>query len=558
MSDSATAAGQVPARFVDLMTVAARVLEQTSAPRIVLVGERRPLLVKLLRLAYPGSVVTSHPESVPEELHLTMATEGPYDLLIDIGSQAGKYDRFRAIFFHTRRGGSFVTALGPRGLESKGRLAWLARRLQAALATGDRPPEPGLPLTSDNRTRTERDFDALAWSISQLREDDGHLVVTNRASALPILREDDANRVLGHLQPPAAVLETLPATTLVSRSQLRRSAGVLRPEPPSTYDAPELSLRTYRDVVCHPHQIVVSGRVVLPETYRQNMRPRLRNRELVGLAPSFVQDLGGPAGELSGTWFHLDNECRGHFGHAMTEQISRLWGWKRAKERYPDARALVFQNRERGIAQWEYDLFAAGGIDPEDLWMAEDPVRVEHLVTASPMFSLPDFVHPGIEETWREIGVALDARSTLTQTPRRIFCSRRIDKRNCHNAAELEGLFAAHGFEVIFPEDHSLPDQVRIFRGAEVIAGYAGSGMYQIAFTERPRHLILVTSESYTAHNEHLMAAVLGHRVDLVLCEPDVAQPEQGWSRAAFRSDFTFDPAREGVFLREVLAGLDR
>ena len=124
-------------------------------------------------------------------------------------------------------------------------------------------------------------------------------------------------------------------------------------------------------------------------------------------------------------------------------------------------------------------------------------------------------------------------------------------------AGDVEALFESHGFTVLFPEDHPLPEQVRLVREADVVAGFAGSGMFQIAFAGGPKHVILVASESYTATNEYLISSVVGHRLDLALCRPDVPKPEDGgFSQEWYHSDFTFDDAREGVFLREVLASL--
>ena len=80
--------------------------------------------------------------------------------------------------------------------------------------------------------------------------------------------------------------------------------------------------------------------------------------------------------------------------------------------------------------------------------------------------------------------------------------------------------------------------------------------MFQIAFAGGPKHVILVGSESYTASNEYLISSVVGHRLDLVLCRPDVPKEGDGFSNASYQSDFTYDDDREGRFLREVLADL--
>jgi capsular polysaccharide biosynthesis protein len=172
------------------------------------------------------------------------------------------------------------------------------------------------------------------------------------------------------------------------------------------------------------------------------------------------------------------------------------------------------------------------------------------------MFGMPAFVHPAIAETYAAVGAALDARAVSGAAYERLFCSRRPGKRSCHNASEVEELFAAHGFTVVFPEDHPLPDQARMVRRADVVAGFAGSGMFQIAFAGGPKQVILIGSESYTASNEYLISSAVGHRLDLVICRPDVPKTGRGFSNRSYQSDFTFDPDREGVFLREVLAGL--
>jgi capsular polysaccharide biosynthesis protein len=169
---------------------------------------------------------------------------------------------------------------------------------------------------------------------------------------------------------------------------------------------------------------------------------------------------------------------------------------------------------------------------------------------------MPAYVHPSIATTYAQVGSALAGKATPSHRPPRLFCSRRPGKRTCHNAAEVEALFRAHGFTVVFPEDHPLPEQVAMVREAEVVAGFAGSGMFQIAFAGGPKHVIVVGSRSYTASNEYLISSVVGHRLDLVLCRPDVPKAGRRFDNASYQSDFTFDAGQEGRFLAEVLSEL--
>jgi capsular polysaccharide biosynthesis protein len=326
---------------------------------------------------------------------------------------------------------------------------------------------------------------------------------------------------------------------------------------PARYDAPPMFLREYAGAVCLPRQVVVRGNLVLPETFTTNEPHRRRNAALDKLSPDFArppQPTEEPVA-LPGRWFHLDNHLGWHFGHALTEQVSHLWGWARARAEDPSLGALVSADFGE-LTSWQRDLLAAGGVPPDAVHVATGPVRVERLVGCTPMFSRPAYVHPGLRETYDAISAALSERAGPGPWPRRVFLGRRSTKRACVNAAELEAEFIDAGFDVVLPEALPLADQVELVRRADVVAGYAGSAMFHVALAAAPKHVVLVVSESYPAHNEYLMSMLLGHRLDVVVCEPLVPRVDGQFTRESFHSDYTYRPEREGVFLRSVLAEL--
>ena len=157
---------------------------------------------------------------------------------------------------------------------------------------------------------------------------------------------------------------------------------------------------------------------------------------------------------------------------------------------------------------------------------------------------------------WTRVGDALAARATLRPEDDRIFISRRIAKRACRNAAEVEELFVRHGFTLVYPEDLPLPDQVAMFRRADVIAGFAGSGLFNTCFVTEPTRVIQIGHEAYTANNEYLIASVLGHELVSVVTDLDRSEDDERRNVRRFQSSFTVDLAREGEFLRQVLASL--
>src|SRR5699024_548946 len=121
-------------------------------------------------------------------------------------------------------------------------------------------------------------------------------------------------------------------------------------------------------------------------------------------------------------------------------------------------KSLVTPNLGRDLQGWELELYEAAGIATEDVKLLDHPVKVERLISPGPMFSNPVYVHPELVHTWDKVGDSLAGRATRSEFSSRIFCSRRIEKRACNNRSEVEELFAHRGFEIVFPEEHSLGD----------------------------------------------------------------------------------------------------
>ena len=92
-----------------------------------------------------------------------------------------------------------------------------------------------------------------------------------------------------------------------------------------------------------------------------------------------------------------------------------------------------------------------------------------------------------------------------------------------------------------------------MFDRAHVVAGFAGSALFNLAFCTGAKRVILISSESYTARNEYMIASVLGHSIELIWCPPDLPQPVGGFSTKAFASGFSFDFERDGRYLEDLL-----
>ncbi len=531
--------------------------EGGPTPRVVvLAGSGAPLDDVLDALPTSASVETVDAIDAgldPDLLHLRLAARAPLDLVVDTGGE-GALERLAGLVGHVRAGGAYVSVLAD-GLVSPEVTDWVRRlaALRADLSSG----AVDLP---GRKAKKRRDLATLALSV-RVWVSGRLLVAVHETDLLAKLHDAAMDDVLAARGGPDRVLTSVAAATVESRAVVRTSRPPLLNDLPASYAAPRLSLREYQHAVCLPRQAAHAATFVLPESFRDNLQPRLQNPAFEDWTARFVRRPEPPTTELPGSWFHLDTHVAGHFGHALTEQVAHLWGWHEARHLDPTVQALVFGAPESPgapLPEWTYELLEAGGVPREAIHVPAAPVRVERLLASTTAYNIGRYVHPVMADTWGRVGAALGGGDVGGSGPERVFLTRTGDKRACRNRAQVEDLFAAAGFEVVSPEHRSLADQVRLVRGASAVAGFAGSAMFHTALLGRPQHVVLITSETYPAHNEYAIAALLGHRLDLVVCPPDVPRREPGrFTLESFHSDFAVDlDGREGEFIRSVLAGL--
>ena len=545
---SATRRGRRPRRrttWADsaVVEIVVKLLADRRDALLVVIGPHDDLIERL-RAAGPDWQVL-HSDAAPGERLVDLALTGRADVIVDLSEGEQRLRDFNAAFFHLAAGGTYIVPGAADELSAHP--GPLGAYLADCWASDPKPLRAGKRLLPDSRRIATR------MHVTG-RAEAGSLVLTHDLpDVLVKLNEPQGNAYIDRLSGPHRVLSILPAETPPDARVITEGPDQREPAMDRPVSEAAIALRDYRDVIVDVEQTVMTDAVVLPDTFRHNQWPRLVTRQIADVAPRFgVPKTPVPTylPRLEGTYLHLDNEFRGHFGHLMTEVVSRMWSWPAALEIDPDLKVLVSAARKRPeLADWEYEFYEACGIPRDRVVCITHQVRVERLLSGTPMFSNPNYVHPKIVETWDRIGDALAARAVeKANRPERIFVGRRLAKRSCTNADEVEALFVEHGFEIVYPEEHPLGEQVAMFRSARVVAGYAGSGMFTTAFVPRPQRLILIGSTAYTPRNEVLIAAVRRHRIDSVVCQAD----EPG----DVHSSFAVGGERELPYLREVLTSL--
>ena len=77
--------------------------------------------------------------------------------------------------------------------------------------------------------------------------------------------------------------------------------------------------------------------------------------------------------------------------------------------------------------------------------------------------------------------------------------------------------------------------------------------MFTTLFSDRPKHLVLVSPDTYGPSNEYMISAVRGHRLDLAIGHSSVAEGGD-----PLKAPFTVEMGDEGAWLRAVLDELAR
>lgn len=487
-----------------------------------------------------------------------LKTIGPVDVIIDLlgDRNSDAETRWRALFFHLRAGGVYLLANpgGPRSARRPGAssFAELFLRRHWGSDTGGESLPPAEQELLD--------------SCGRFLMDSSSLLIEKRQRHYVKLREADVGRLL----PQRNTRDTVVTLGKLGKGELACHGAVVHHQVtvPITnmglvLPYPELYVQHYTGKLgLIGNSLLVGDSTVLPASFHHPTAQNLGNPRLIGDHVNFarVPHHLRPTRTLPGHYYHLDCWSPGHFGHVMTEVVARLWGWPIAKAEFPDLKA-IFRRRypNERHPELELALFTAFGIDRSDIVWVDEPVWLTSVVTASQMWQnfTPLFVHPQIVQTWDRMRAGAVVKRA--DRPPCIFVSRRpsLKGRSCRNAAAVEAFFARHGFAVVFPEELDLAEQAAVFGNAKVVAGFAGSGLFNILYAGDLTTLIVLSHEGYTARNEHLYTMALGCTTHYFWSTPDVPPPPGGWSPASYISAWEFDFDRNGQELEQLLKTVD-
>ena len=177
-----------------------------------------------------------------------------------------------------------------------------------------------------------------------------------------------------------------------------------------------------------------------------------------------------------------------HFGHFITDVLSRLW----VKSVFPKTRILFHSmcGVESSLKiPFISTLFSALGVAPEDIVVLDRPTRIRKLILPAPSLREHAYVHRAFGDMCHDLGTRL-SRGSKFQAGKVLYLSKSqlsAGISGVANELDLERELRRQGAEIIYPEQLPLQDQIGIFSGDRVVIASTGSALHLSAFASAAR-----------------------------------------------------------------------
>lgn len=198
-----------------------------------------------------------------------------------------------------------------------------------------------------------------------------------------------------------------------------------------------------------------------------------------------------------------------HYGHFLMETLSRLWVLELLEGRksykflfnfYKDGNDFIKSKR------WAEEFLLSFGINKEDIIFADNNYEYERLVIPQQSLILHSSVNVKSQYyIWNKIKEYFKPEDSSGK--RKVYLSRKLlkkEKRRLANEEEVEKVFSKFGFEIIYPEQISLKEQVELLHQSNVVVGPSGSALHNAAFMQEGSLLISLTTTEFCLLNEVL------------------------------------------------------
>lgn len=188
-----------------------------------------------------------------------------------------------------------------------------------------------------------------------------------------------------------------------------------------------------------------------------------------------------------------------HFGHWLPEFLFRL-GYMRRHPRFAELPIIV----DDGMPPQHLEYLRLVVSNPIVEIPAGQGLRVGELVVASPTTFFPAQLKPGAEVPDEHLGGASTEGANFVRdqvqarlppaepASRKLYLSRKNSTwRRLLNDQEIGAALARRGFEVVYPEEMTVEEQVRMYQSARIVVAPNGSSLLNMIYG--PPDMVVIT-----------------------------------------------------------------
>jgi hypothetical protein len=199
-----------------------------------------------------------------------------------------------------------------------------------------------------------------------------------------------------------------------------------------------------------------------------------------------VEQLAEPASALAGRHLY-GGWLRPHFGHFLLETTCRLWALDQLEGKVDSVLFVPFRGKGGWRARDRYQAFLDLLTDGVPVTITGKPVKVEELIVPDPGFGHGARVLGS--PAFRSFIRGRIADKIAPRGPEKIYISRTrlLDKRGgVFGEDRIEALMAENGYEIYHPQQHTIPEQLAVYRAAREVVSLDGSALHLVAFAAHP------------------------------------------------------------------------
>lgn len=246
-----------------------------------------------------------------------------------------------------------------------------------------------------------------------------------------------------------------------------------------------------------------------------------------------------------------------HYGHALMSTLSRFWGLARSgKPRskilmhaYPDWYRVPY------LRFWMENL----GLGEDDFAVFHEPVRLTKVIVPSLAVEEMWWASRAFADLCRLIAERADAVRQRRSDLAPIYLSKAhltSGVQRLYDEEALEEAMVRRGVEVVYPEELTLADQIRLMHERPYVLGTAGSAMHTSLFVQGGCRIVGLLRSPLIHGNYGLIDALVGNS-SVYLCQglERPGPPDEAFS-ATFVIDGHDQVAEEMIRAAEEMAPL--